>query len=361
MKYLLALALLVCSSLVMAAEPLTPGVWKNITPPQVQTSFADHVFCQGMTVDPQEPRTIYVCVCAFDATKGGLFKSSDSGATWKKCGDLDEPLHVAVNPSDSKQLYCVDGVRGKTIGFWKSSDGGNTWSMPEGFKKTTEKPVGTRDLYSIAVDPTDFKHILVSFHSPWAGKNCGVLESNDGGENWVAHDPPPTLKGGYGMAIFFLFDPAKKVGDRNTWLFTAQEGGFFKTTDGGKSWANVYKHSMTHGGNQLYRAADGALYSGGYQYPARSTDNGSSWEQIKTGLPYSWYMGIIGDGERIYTASTSKNQPFFVSSEKDGLKWEPLNDQKFSAVPFAMGFNPVNKILYSASWEEGLLALKLKD
>ncbi|WP_020469790.1 WD40/YVTN/BNR-like repeat-containing protein [Zavarzinella formosa] len=346
---------------VAAGNPnLVPGVWKNVTPPDVTTSFKDHVFCQGVTVDPKNPATVYLCVCAFDAAKGGLFKTTDSGATWKKIGPLDEPLHVAVNPNDSKHLYCVDGVRGKTLGFWVSKDGGGSWSMPDGFKKATEKPVGTRDLYSLAVDPADFKHVLVSFHSPWAdGKNCGVLESNDGGESWTAHAPPPTLKGGYGMAIFFLFDPVKKIGDKNTWLFTAQEGGFFKTTDGGKTWANVYKNSMTHGGNQLHRAKDGTLYSGGYQYPARSTDNGSSWEQVKKGLVYSWYMGVCGDGENIYIASSSKSQPFFVSPETDGLNWKPLNDQKFSAVPFEMAYDPINKILYSASWEEGLLAIKL--
>ncbi|MDB5384699.1 MAG: hypothetical protein JWM11_345, partial [Planctomycetaceae bacterium] len=81
--------------------------------------------------------------------------------------------------------------------------------------------------------------------------------------------------------------------------------------------------------------------------------------QIKKGLIYSWYMGICGDGQNIYTATTSKDQPFFVSAETDGITWKPLNDQKFSAVPFEMVFDPVNKILYSASWEEGLLAIKL--
>lgn len=363
MRFLLASILCCgwCFPLAAAEVGLVPGVWKNITPAEVKTSFKDHVFCQGVSIDTQQPGTLYLCICAFDASKGGLYKTTDGGATWKKIGHLDEPLHVAINPANSKHLYCVDGVRGATLGFWKSQDGGETWSMPEGFKKATEKPVGTRDLYSMAVDPTDFKHVLVSFHSPWAeGKNCGVLESQDGGETWTAHNPPPTLKGGYGMAVFFLFDPVKKVGDRDTWLFTAQEGGFFKTTDGGKSWSNVYKHSMTHGGNQLYRAQNGALYSGGYQYPARSLDNGSTWEQIKQGLVYSWYMGICGNGENIYTASSSKEQSFFVSPEQDGLVWKPLNDQKFSAVPFAMVVDSTNKILYSASWEEGLLAIKLK-
>ena len=187
-----------------------------------------------------------------------------------------------------------------------------------------------------------------------------MLESNDGGESWVAHEPPPTLKGGYGMAVFFLFDPSKKIGDRDTWLFTAQEGGFFKTTDGGKSWDQRLQVSDdARRQPALPRQGWHALYSGGYQYPARSTDNGSNWEPIKNGLVYSWYMGICGDGQNIYTACSNEKQPFFVSSEDDGMTWKPLNDQKFSAVPFEMVLDPVNHILYSASWEEGLLALKL--
>src|SRR5436190_15475935 len=100
-----------------AANPdLVPGVWKNVTPPTVTTSFKDHVFCQGVTVDAKKPTTVYLCICAFDASKGGLFKTTDSGKTWKKIGPLDEPLHVVVDPDDSNHLYCVDGVRGKTLG-----------------------------------------------------------------------------------------------------------------------------------------------------------------------------------------------------------------------------------------------------
>jgi photosystem II stability/assembly factor-like uncharacterized protein len=354
--------LLCCQPQKASAEPgLIPGMWKNITPSSVTTSFDDHVFCQGVTLDPQNPSTLYLCICAYDAAKGGLYKTTDSGSNWKKVGHLDEPLHVAIDPADSKHLYCVDGVRGDSLGFWVSSDGGESWVMPEGFKQVTEKPVGTHDLYSLAIDPTDFKHVLVSFHSPWAGgKNCGLLKSMDGGQSWIAHDAPPTLKGGYGMAVFFLYDPEARIGSKDTWLFTAQEGGFFKTTDAGKTWSNVYEHPMTHGGNQVYRAADGTLYSGGYQFPARSTDNGSSWQQVKNGLTYSWYMGICGDGEHIYTACTNKDQPFFVSAEKDGQNWKPLNDQKFSAVPFEMAYDPIHKVLYAASWEEGLLAIQLE-
>ena len=341
---------------------LTVGIWKNITPAGVTMSAVDHVFCQGMAIDPAHPSTLYLCVCAYDAAKGGLYKTTDGGATWNKMGKLDEPIHVVVDPHNSNHLYCVDGVRGATQGFWTSADGGNTWILPPGFAAATEKPVGTRDLYSLAVDPTDFKHVLVSFHSPWNGlRNCGVLESKNGGNTWLVHDPPTGTAGGYGMAIFFLYNPATRQGNKNTWLFTAQAGGFYRTTDAGATWQQAYKLQMTHGGEQLYRTKAGILYAGAYQYPVRSMDNGVTWQPITTGLVYSWYIGICGDGKNLYTGCTNANEPYFTSPENDGLTWKAYGNgsQKFSAEPFEMGYDTVNHIIYSASWSEGLFALKV--
>lgn len=341
---------------------LTVGVWKNLTPAGVTMTADNHVFCQGMAIDPSHPSTLYLCVCAYDPSKGGLYKTTDGGATWARIGNLDEPIHVVVDPHDSDHLYCVDGVRGSTQGFWVSTDGGKTWTLPPGFDAATRKPVGTRDLYSIAVDPKDFRHVLVSFHSPWSDSdNCGVLESKDGGRTWIAHQPPPGSAKGYGMAVFFLYDPATGRGDKDTWLFTAQAGGFFRATDAGATWTQVYKRQMTHGGNQLYRTRTGTLYAGAYQYPVRSTDNGASWQPLTKGLVYSWYMGICGDGDRLFTACTNAKQPFFTSPEDDGLTWTPYRGgaQTFSAAPFEMHYDSTNHILYSASWSEGLLALKV--
>ncbi len=365
------LSVFLCSFLCLlksaeAAPPLQKGVWARISPPEVVMTAENHVFSQGMAIDPDHPTTIYLCICAYDVSKAGLFKTINGGSTWKKVGQLDEPIHIAIDPKNTKHLCCVDGVRGNTVGYWVSNDGGDTWTQPAGFQKVTEKPVGTRDLYSIAVDPTDFKHQLVSFHSPWSGYdkdlNCGVLETTDCGESWVVHNPPPGSARGYGMAVFFLFDPIKKIGNSKTWLFTTQSAGFYKTSDGGATWSEAYKLQMTHGGCQLYRTANGSIYAGGYQYPVRSDDNGTSWHQIKQGLVYSWYIGICGDGTNLFTASSNEKQPFFFSPETDGEKWIPYGGadtaQKFSAVPFEMVYDKQNDIMYAASWHEGLLALK---
>ena len=106
----------------------------------------------------------------------------------------------------------------------------------------------------------------------------------------------------------------------------------------------------------------GVLYAGAYQYPVRSVDNGASWQPLKQGLVYSWYMGICGDGKNLYTGCVNAHQPFFTSSEKDGVTWTAYGNgaQTFSEEPFEMGYDAANHILYSASWSEGLLALKIR-
>jgi hypothetical protein len=362
----LLLILIQVPSALRAQPNAVAGVWKKVGPADVVMSEQNHVFCQGMALDARNPGTIYLCICAYDVAKGGLYKSVNFGASWRKIGKLDEPIHIAIDPANSRHLYCVDGVRGDTQGFWVSEDGGETWYQPAGFIRATEGSVGTRDLYAIATDPTDFKHILVSFHSPWHGLegNCGVLESKDGGANWESHNPPPAAARGYGMAVFFLYDPANHTGSGSTWLLTTQSAGFFRTTDAGATWQLAYDKQMTHGGCQLYRTKQGTLYAGGYQFPVRSDDNGASWKQIKQGLVYSWYIGICGDGDTLYTGSSNPGEPYYVSSEQDGNLWRAYQNkglsQKFTAVPFEMAVDSKNHIIYAASWHEGLLALKVK-
>lgn len=362
-NYLQVIGMLISATHFCYANPtLSSTTWTNITPSQSQVGKIDNVFCQGMAIDTSKPSILYLCICAYDVQYGGLFKTTDAGSNWKKVGELDEPLHLVIDPKNANHIYCVDGVRGNTIGFWVSNDGGTSWTKPAGFVSASANPIGTQDLYSITTEPGNFNHILVSYHSPWnnGSNNAGILESKDGGTTWVANNPPAESAGGYGMAVFFLDFPDHSMGNANTWLFTAQQGGFFKTTDAGSTWKKVYDTPMTHGGNQIYCSKTGTLYSGGMCYIARSTDNGSSWQQQNNGLDYSWYIGVCGDGNLLYTScSNGGNAPFFTSPESDGTKWTKFQNgtQTFTSQPFEMYYDKANNIMYSANWE-GLFALR---
>jgi photosystem II stability/assembly factor-like uncharacterized protein len=358
------------ASSVTCAEPsttpdgtpaLTVGVWTNISPKDVP--FGD-AFTQGMAIDPCDTATLYLTVCSFDVegNKAGLYKSTDAGATWKRISLLDEPIRVRIDPRDSRHLYAVDGVRGGTQGFFVSVDGGETFQQPEEFKNLkASADLFQYDTYDVAVDPSDFAHVLVSHHSAWGwtdtkwDTSSGVLESKDGGTSWVVHEP---LAGwGSGHAINFLYDPALGLGNSDTWLLGTQGAGMFRTEDAGKTWTKVSDLGIQHGGGSVYYDKAGILYASGANGNLRSADNGLTWTKLSEGKGYN---AVFGDGQLLYTAPGFGPTSYFTSAEGEGTTWTPFNTtQLFDSGPFEMALDRTHGILYSANWGDGLWALKL--
>ncbi|HEV8247100.1 MAG TPA: hypothetical protein VGP93_15085, partial [Polyangiaceae bacterium] len=218
------------------APELTPGVWKNI-------DAVDNYYANGVVFDVCNPAILYtaggVYPNGFSPGMGGVFRSTDAGSTWEKLVELDSPARARIDPNDPLHLYVVDGVNGSTMGFWRTRDGGKTWEIPDGFKTVASSPeINLFDAYDDSADPADFNHVLVTFHNPWAAFNgaSGVLESFDGGDNWVVHEPEPEWAGAYGYDVFFLYQPELEIGDSQTWLFGTQGNGYWRTTDSGTSW-----------------------------------------------------------------------------------------------------------------------------
>ncbi|HEY6051994.1 MAG TPA: hypothetical protein VIZ58_12140, partial [Thermoanaerobaculia bacterium] len=100
---------------------------------------------------PTDANTIYV-----GAAGGGVWKSSDAGATWTPLTEGLSDLSVgalAVAPSSPDTIYLGTGEGGYAIdfipgiGFLKSTDGGVTWNLPSSVIATT--------FYRISVHPTN--------------------------------------------------------------------------------------------------------------------------------------------------------------------------------------------------------------
>ena len=329
------------------APALTPGTWKDISPPGWPFGAA---FTQGITVDPCNPAVIYLSTSSFDPSQAGLFKTIDAGATWTKLGKLDEPIRIRIDPKNTQHLYAGDGVRGGTEGFWISNDGGATWAVSKGWAAASKEAGYIDDVYDVNVDPTDFAHVLVAFHAFGQGD---VLETKDSGDTWIVHKPQGW---GNGNAINFLYRPELGLGDANTWLIGTQGSGMFRTTDAGANWKKVSDTGIQHGGGTIYYTKAGVLYATGGDQNQRSTDNGVTWTKIGPG---GGYNGIIGDGKTLYTAKCFGPTSMITSLETDGLTWKDFNAQKFSQGPFELAFDSVNGIVYSGSWGSGVLALKV--
>src|SRR5512139_2694471 len=88
-----------------------PGVWTTGGP------YGGYV--RALAIDPSNPATLY------GATGGGVFKSTDSGATWAAASTGLTNLNVsalAINPTNPATLYAGTGG-----GVFKSTDSGATW------------------------------------------------------------------------------------------------------------------------------------------------------------------------------------------------------------------------------------------
>jgi photosystem II stability/assembly factor-like uncharacterized protein len=298
----------------------------------------------------------------------GLWRSSDAGATWTRigkvpgkatCAMIESPGVLQINPENPSQMYTIGGVRGCTVGFWLSSDGGETWSMPKGFADKANNSVGgwTNDVYDVKADPADFNHVLLAFHSGFEfspSGDAGILESKDGGNTWIRHWPRGW---GAGHSVWFL-------NDSKIWLVGTQNHGYWRTADAGESWTQVSQQNMQHGGTDAFYARNGALYVGALSRILRSTDNGLTFSLVgpQTG---NGYYAIIGDGTYLYAqlANTGSHpggpEPYVVSMESDGTVWKPYNAQTFSDGPYRMAYDAVNRIIYSSNWNAGVWALRV--
>ncbi|MBK8234344.1 MAG: hypothetical protein IPK74_02190 [Deltaproteobacteria bacterium] len=335
---------------------LEPGRWTDLSPPGLHRPYgeAPPFGCMDIHVLPCAPSTLYLTT-----DSEGMWRSTDGGASWSTIGDLPEPVSpgvMEIDPADAQHMVYVGGVRGSSLGFWISNDGGDTWSTPTGFAEHADNSIGgwTNDVYHVAADPTDFDHLLLTFHSGFEFTgDAGVLESHDGGQSWTRHDAMPGW--GAGHSIWF-------VGDADTWLLGTQGDGYWRTADAGASWTQVIELDMQHGGVAAYYASNGVLYVGALGQILRSEDDGLSFDLVGPATSDGYYA-VIGDGTTLYAqlANTGGNttgpQPFVVSPESDGFEWTVYNEQTFSDGPYRMAFDPVHRIVYASSWNEGVWAL----
>ena len=269
-------------------------------------------------------------------------------------------LHIRIDPNDSNHLYAGDGVRGSSHGFFVSTDGGDNFVKPQGFidaLKTQHQ--SDQDIYDVAADPTDFKHLLISFHSAWGwtdtkwNTDAGVLESKDGGTTWIVTSRAPGW--GAGHAVKFLYNPALGIGNSQTWLLGTQGDGFWRTTDSGATWTKVSDNNITHGGGTIYYAQQQAFSTRAAGRCAAPTTAPRGHRSAPTARG-----ACTATARRSTRANRSAaNQPFSVSPETDGVTWTPFNTQKFPDGPYEMAYDAVNGIMYSSNWSSGVWALKV--
>ncbi|NTV82013.1 MAG: hypothetical protein HGA24_11405, partial [Candidatus Aminicenantes bacterium] len=186
--------------------------WEPIFDRYGSASIGDVAFFQ------KDPNIIWVgtgeeCVRNSVAWGDGVYKSTDGGKTFARMGlEATQTIaRVLTHPTDPNIVFVAAsghpwGYTGDR-GLFKTTDGGATWTKLAGGLPNDGK-TGAIDL---VMDPADPQTLYVAFwqrlRQPWrfdsGGPNGGIFKTTDGGATWakLTQGLPPGDVGRIGLAI----------------------------------------------------------------------------------------------------------------------------------------------------------------
>ena len=216
--------------------------WQKVIYKNENTGASD------VEIDPINPDVIYASMWEVregpwednnevNGTGGGLFKSTDGGNTWTQITnglpkDLAQ-IYVAIAASDSHRVYATVATASGTLAFYRSDDGGESWS------KTTDDPrpsgrIGGGDLAVPRADPKDPDVVYSA--------STVTMRSTDGGKTWSGFRGAP---GGDDYQNLWI-----NPNDPNIILLVSDQGALV-TVNRGDTWSSWYNQPTA----QLYHVA----------------------------------------------------------------------------------------------------------
>jgi len=236
----------------LTTDDFNQFTWRWVGPVNFSGRITEFAVPRGQTT------TYYILTAS-----GGLWKTEDSGTHFEpifdKYGNMSMG-YMAVAPSNANILYLGTGepmhARSSTHGngMWKSTDAGKTWTH-----------IGLEKSYFIPRVAVDFKNPDIVYVAA-EGKlydnemDCerGLYKSTDGGKTWTNVFPVKDR----GVADFAI-DP------RNSNVIIAAAYKTFR-----RAWTYIDRQP----GNHLYK----------------STDGGNTWKKLTNGLPTDIDLGRTG-------------------------------------------------------------------
>ena len=223
------------------------STWTPVTDGQVGSASVGAV-----AMAPSDPDIVYIGMgevqLRANVLQGdGVYRSDDAGKSWRHLGLADTHAigRIRVHPTDPDRVYVA--ALGHPFGpnpergVFRTSDGGKTWEKV----LFRDERTGAVDLVMDPGDPAVLYATLWQvYRKPWrlwsGGEGSGIFKSTDGGDTWSELTRNPGLPAGVLGKITITVSGADP--DRVWANLEAEQGGLYRSDDGGRSWELVNDH-----------------------------------------------------------------------------------------------------------------------
>ncbi len=334
----------------------------------------------SLAMDPSDTNTIYAGTgegyLNVDALRGiGVLKSTDGGSTWTVLNNFSTlsasgPFYInklVVQPDTPSILYAaLSGVSGVAGGLWKTTNAGASWAK-------LSVPSTSTACVDLVMDPTNYAVLYASFG---LRVTDGIYKTINGGKNWskLTNGFPPTSDKYHRISLAIA--PSNplilyaSVADSLDGTHSIQ-----KTTDGGASWATAALRApydsllhQTHLGNQgwydnviaVKPDNPNIVFAGGNDMFI-STNGGTNWRMLTYGYSGGSVPFMHVDQHAIVFDPTNVNIIYFGN---DGGVYKTVNlgstvfevNNNLAITQFYSGaVHPTVDIFYGGSQDIGLM------
>lgn len=230
-------------------------------------------------------------------TTNGIFRSDDSGKTWQETNQGLSIRHVrwlAYHPDISDLEFAGT----EPAGIFVSHNGGESW-------RACLEVDQLRDKYKWSLPYSPEAGCVRGFAFRGARAYAavevgGVLRSDDSGETWRLADGSNGKPDLEGPPEPFIYPDVHSIFVHPflpNLVFAPTGGGFYRSTDGGKTWKCIYDCycravwvDVLDSQHMILSPADGVDRNGRIE---ESRDGGLTWALASNGLKVPWRRGMV--------------------------------------------------------------------
>jgi len=219
-------------------------------------------------------------------TSGGIYKSTDGGASWsKKSSNSSHYKDIRFKPGDPATVYATENGK-----FYRSTDTGDTWSQV-----TSGVINGSRLVIGVSPAQPGYVYLLQT-----SGPFAGLLKSTNSGQSFTTQSTSPNIMdyscNGSGGSSQAWYDLCIAVDPNNANIIYTGGVNIWKSTNGGVNWtinshwvgadwgescapsvhADIHSLDWSPVNGKLYNGGDGGVYW--------TSNGGTTWNQISSGL-----------------------------------------------------------------------------